>query len=641
MIRNVYPFSAIVGQEQVKKALIYNMINPSVGGILLCGQKGTAKSTLVRGLAEISNQKIVELPLNVTEDMLVGSIDFEKAVKNGVRAFSQGILAKADGNILYADEVNLLPDSIVSTLICTAAEGENHVEREGISYVHSSRFVLIGTMNPEEGRLRPQFLDRFGLYVNVKSEEDLDKRSEIIRRRMEYEKNPTKFCEQWQKENKIIAEKIKAAKELIPSVTVDDDIRSLAARYAMTAGSQGNRCEIILIHTAKAVATWDGRDYITADDLKEAAFYVLPHRKNQDQEETEPPQNNSTKQNNSENESSSQEEQNTEENLKNKETELPSLKEQEGNDGESFDMPPPESDSETSIEEQKIKGEVISLISALPTLPRDRVFRQGSGRRAKTKSGSNKGRYAAYTPVLSPKSRDLAIDATLRAAAPYQKSRDHSESAVALIKSDLRYKVRESHVGATIVFAVDASGSMGAKKRMKVTKETILSMLMDSYQKRDKIGLISFRNKKAETLLEITNSVELAQKQLQNMSTGGKTPLAAGLYQAWQLLKARKLKDPEILPMLVLVTDGRANCPLLSDDPVDDALKIAERIRNDGIHAVVIDTEKEFISLHIAKQIAQSMGADYYKVDELHKESLKSIVHSHSQIIGSKEGING
>ncbi len=640
MIRNAYPFSAVVGQEQVKKALIYNMINPSIGGILLCGQKGTAKSTLVRGLAEICDQKTVELPLNITEDMLVGSIDFEKAVKDGTKVFSEGILAKADGNILYADEVNLLPDSIVSTLICTAQYGENHVEREGISFTHSSRFVLIGTMNPEEGRLRPQFLDRFGLYVNVNGEEDLDKRSEIIHRRMEYEKNPKKFCEKWQKENKIIFDKIKNAKERILSVTVDANIRTLAAQYALTSGSQGNRCEIILIHTAKAVAVWGGRDYITANDLKEAAFYVLPHRKKQE-EETESPENNSSNQNDNKKENSAQKKQNQEENPKSQDRELPSLKEQHGNDGESFETPPLENDTETLAEEQQVKGEVISLISALPALPKDRVFRQGSGRRAKTKSGSNKGRYAAYTPLLSPKSRDLAIDATLRAAAPYQKSRNHNQSAVALTNSDLRYKVRESHVGATIVFVVDASGSMGAKKRMKVTKETILSMLMDSYQKRDKIGLVSFRNKKAQTLLEITNSVELAQKQLQNMSTGGKTPLASGLYQAWQLLKARKLKDPEILPMIVLVTDGRANSPLLSNDPIDDALKMAQCIHNDGIHGVVIDTEKEFVSLHIAKQIAQSMGADYYKVDELHKESLQSIVHSYSQLIGSKESIYG
>ena len=632
MISNIYPFSAVVGQEKVKKALIYNLINPQIGGVLLCGQKGTAKSTLVRSLAEISNKKIVELPLNVTEDMLVGSIDFEKAVKNGKKVFSEGILAKADKNILYADEVNLLPDGIISTLICTAAEGENHVEREGISYVHSSSFVLIGTMNPEEGKLRPQFLDRFGLYVNVNGEEDLDKRTEIIYRRMEYEKNPILFSKKYEKQTLEIAEKIKRAKELLPNIKADENIRRLASQYAITAGCQGNRCEIILIQTAKSVASWDNREYITADDLKEAAFYVLPHRKNEDAENN---QDNSQKQNNSSDEN--KESDSSKETSDNNDNEMPSLEENEGNDGESFEMPAPEENTKSPTEEQTVAGDIFSVISALPELPRDRVFRQGSGRRAKTKSGSNKGRYASYTSVLSKKSRDLAIDATLRAAAPYQKYRDHSISAVSLTKSDLRYKIRESHVGATIVFAVDASGSMGAKKRMKVTKETIISMLMDSYQKRDKIGLVAFKGKNAEALLEITNSVELAQKQLQNMSTGGKTPLASGIFKSWQLLKAAKLKDPEILPMLVLVTDGRANCPLLTDDPVEDALKVAENIRNEGIHAVVIDTEKEFISLHIAKQIADKMGADYYKVDELHKEGLKNIVHCHSQIIGSKE----
>ena len=636
MISNIYPFSAVVGQETAKKALIYNLINPQIGGVLLCGQKGTAKSTLVRSLAGISNKKIIELPLNVTEDMLVGSIDFEKAVKNGEKVFSEGILAKADGNILYADEVNLLPDGIISTLICTAAEGENHVEREGISYVHSSSFVLIGTMNPEEGKLRPQFLDRFGLYVNVNGEENLDKRTEIIHRRIEYEKNPILFSQKYEKQTLEIAEKIKQAKEILPKIKADENIRRLASQYALTAGCQGNRCEIILIQTAKSIASWDNREYITAEDLKNAAFYVLPHRKN---EYSESNQENSQKQNS--NSSDENKGRDASKETTNNDNEMPDLEENEGNDGETFEIPAPEESTKSSAEEQTVTGDIFSVISAIPELPRDRVFREGSGRRAKTKSGSNKGRYAAYTSLLSKKSRDLAIDATLRAAAPYQKYRDHSMSAVSLTKSDLRYKIRESHVGATIVFAVDASGSMGAKKRMKVTKETIISMLMDSYQKRDKIGLVAFKGKDAEALLEITNSVELAQKQLQNMSTGGKTPLAAGLFKSWQILKAAKLKDSEILPMLVLVTDGRANFPLLTDDPVEDALKVAESIRNEGIHAVVIDTEKEFISLHIAKQIADKMGADYYKVDELHKEGLKNIVHSHSIIIGSKEHTYG
>jgi magnesium chelatase subunit D len=625
-----YPFAAIVGQERVKMALLYNLIEPRIGGVLLCGEKGTAKSTIVRGMAALTDQSVVDLPLSITEDMLVGAIDFERAVKEGKKEFSGGLLQRAHENILYVDEVNLLPDGIVSTLICAAASGENLVEREGISYRHACRFVLIGTMNPEEGKLRPQFLDRFGLYADVVGEPDLELRTEIIRRRMEYERDPASFCQSWKAAGEELRRRLVRARELVEQVEADASIRTLAGKYALQAGTEGNRCEVVLIRTAAAVAAWNGRDYITTDDLKEAAVYVLPHRQRreppppQEQPPGEPecseePLDDQTPE--SSGEQNSEPEQNYEE--------------QDGNDGEEIDTPPPVmNENGGSEEEQLVEGEEISILSVLPAIPRDRVLRQGSGRRSKTKSGTNKGRYAGFTDHPTPRQHDLALDATLRVAAPYQRSRDHSQCAVALTDSDLRYKVRENHVGATIVFVVDASGSMGAQKRMKAAKEAILSMLLDSYQKRDKIGLVAFRKDGAETLLDITASVDLAQKKLQQLPTGGRTPLAAGLYQSWQLLKARRLKDPEMLPMLVLVTDGRANKTLWTEDPVADALRAAELICQEGIHAIVIDTEKDFISLHIAEQLAKTMGAVYYKVDELKAEQLKTIVKSRTSLVG-------
>lgn len=621
-----YPFAAIVGQEQVKNALIYNLIDPRIGGVLLCGEKGTAKSTIIRGLAALTCQQVIDLPLNITEDMLVGAIDFEKAVHDGVRAFSGGVLEKADGNILYVDEVNLLSDSIVSTLICAAASGENLVEREGISHHHSCNFILIGTMNPEEGKLRPQFLDRFGLYVDVTGEKDVAVRSKIIRRRMEYERDPAAFASRWEKETKQLQSKIERARRLVSEMTVEPAIRSLAAKYALQAGCEGNRCEIILTRTAGAVAAWNGKDYISAEDMKKAAIYVLPHRRKREQ----PPE---------EQEAKPRDDKESEEKKDSRqpdshENPLPQMQQQEGNDGQEIDTPPPQQSDGTAPEEQLVEGQEFHLISALPAIPRDRLFRQGSGRRSKTKSGTNKGRYAGFTQSPKPHQKDLALDATLRAAAPYQRFRDHDQCAVALTDSDLRYKVRENHVGATIVFVVDASGSMGARKRMKETKEAILSMLLDSYQKRDKIGLVAFRKDSAETLLDITASVDLAQKKLQALPTGGRTPLASGLYQAWQLLRARKLKDPDMLPMVVLVTDGRANRPLWTEDAVADAVKAAELIHRDGIHGVVIDTEKDFISLHIAQQIAQAMHGTYHKVDDLKAQQLRSIVKERTNQIG-------
>lgn len=638
MVDTRYPFAAIVGQAQVKNALIYNLINPKIGGVLLCGEKGTAKSTIVRGLAALTNQQVVDLPLNITEDMLVGSIDFERAVHDGIRSFSDGVLSRADGNILYVDEVNLLPDSIVSTLICAAANEENLVEREGISHRHSCKFVLVGTMNPEEGKLRPQFLDRFGLYVDVVGEQDLAVRTQIIRNRMEYERDPAAFCEKWLQETQQLQHKIQQAKQLLDSISIEPAIRTLAAKYARQANCEGNRCELVLVQTAAAVAAWNGREYIKADDMKEAAIYVLPHRRKENQPQEEPPKNDerqNQKPEGNQDDSSNNKPDHTD-NLADSRQESPQMEEQDGNDGDEMDVPPPGQTEGESPEEQLIEGEEVHLISALPTIPRDRLFRQGSGRRSKTKSGTSKGRYAGFTQTPKPHQKDLALDATLRAAAPYQKSRNHDLCAVALTDSDLRYKVRENHVGATIVFVVDASGSMGARKRMKETKEAILSMLLDSYQKRDKIGLVAFRRDGAQTLLDITASVDLAEKKLQSLPTGGRTPLAAGLYQAWQLLRARKLKDPDMLPMIVLVTDGRANRSLWTEDPVADALKAAALIQQDGIHSVVIDTEKEFISLHIAQQVAEVMKATYHKVDELKAQQLQSIVKSRTTHIGSE-----
>lgn len=626
-----YPFAAVAGQERVKKALLYALIDPRVGGVLLCGEKGTAKSTMVRALADLTDKQVVELPLNITEDMLVGAIDFEKAVQTGARAFSGGVLERADGNILYVDEVNLLPDSVVSTLICTAASGENLVEREGVSHRHSSRFLIIGSMNPEEGKLRPQFLDRFGLYAEVAGEQDAERRAEIIRRRMEYERDPAVFRRKWAEETEVLRQRLSRARTAAAHMIPTDAVCTLAARYAQQAGAEGNRCEMILLRTAGAAAAWAGRDYIAPEDLKEAAFYVLPHRRRQ---EERPP----------EEESSPEEPRKQEEppsqpppdgnSQPDEPPPPPEVEEQEGESGQEANLPPLQSAEGTAPEEQLVEAEEVSLLSVLPPLPRDRLFRMGSGRRSKTKSGANKGRYAAFTQHPTPRQHDLALDATLRAAAPYQKFRDHTQCAVALTESDLRYKVRENHVGATIVFVVDASGSMGAGQRMKAAKEAILSMLLDSYQKRDRIGLVAFRKEGAQTLLDITASVDLAERKLQSLPTGGRTPLAAGLYQAWQLLRARRLKDPELLPMVVLVTDGRANRSLWTEDPAEDAVKAAELLRQDHIHAVVIDTERDFISLHIAQQIAQAMDAAYYKVDHIRGGDLRAIVRHRSILAG-------
>lgn len=274
-----FPFTAILGQERMKEALLLNLVNPALGGVLIRGQKGTAKSTAVRALSDLMpGAKIVELPMNATEDRVAGTLDVEYAIKTGEKKFEPGILAQADKHILYVDEINLLDDYIVNLLLDAAAMGVNTVEREGISYSHPARFSLVGTMNPEEGSLRPQLLDRFGLVVDVAAETDAEIRAEIIENRLAYEENPQKFCRKYSKKQKELAERIKSARALLPEVMVSHEIVLQAAEIGIAMETEGHRADISMIKTARTLAAFDGRTEVAAADLKTAALYTLPHR---------------------------------------------------------------------------------------------------------------------------------------------------------------------------------------------------------------------------------------------------------------------------------------------------------------------------------------------------------------------------
>lgn len=639
---NYYPFTAIVGQEQVKEALLLNAVNKRIGGVLLCGEKGTAKSTIVRAFGDIAKKVVVTLPLNATEDMVVGSIDFEKAVLYGKRAFQEGILKKADQNILYVDEINLLSDSLASIIVETMALGENRVEREGISYVHNSQFLLIGTMNPEEGGLRPQLLDKFGLYVEVAGEQDVLCRAEIIRRRLAYERDTELFCRAYQEQEEKLRIRLINARNLLTKIVIDDQIRQFICQYVIAANTQGNRCELILTETAMALAAWHGRSYLTTEDVKRAAYYVLPHRRKESQKENS----NST-------DSSKELQKEESEKSKEQKEEQQSLKDQESELSSSNDDTQREETEECLVESEKSKGcgkeqkpsesvwdEVVTgdftySVVELPMGHKDRVMRKGSGHRKKTISATNRGRYQNFVFSKTKEQRDLALDATLRAAASNQYQREKNGCAITIEKSDFRYQKKESRVGATIVFVVDASGSMNAEKRMKATKEAILSMLLDSYQKRDKVGLIAFRKKEAKVLLPITTSVDLAKKALQELPTGGRTPLCSGIYTAWQQIIARKRKDSHMLPLIVLITDGRSNVPFWTEDAVEDSQKAAKMVAASKIPMIVIDTEQGFLTFELAKQIALYANGTYFKVGELKTKELCDIVKDYrSQILG-------
>ncbi|MCX7911402.1 MAG: VWA domain-containing protein [Dehalococcoidales bacterium] len=623
---HVFPFTAIVGQERVKTALILSVINPRVGGVLISGGNGTAKSTLVRGLADIvDDMKIVNLPLNITEDRLVGGLDFEGTINHGRKCHEPGLLQRAHGNILYIDEVNLLNPHIADLVLDVAASGINIVEREGVTLCHRSRFILIATMNPEEGHLRPQLLDRFGLSVTAYPEAEEAKRAEIIRRRLEFERDPVAFRQKWLKESRSTAQKILRARETLREVNTSGEILALAAATARGARCAGHRAEITIIETAKALAAFKGRGEVTTEEIEEAAGYVLPHRARE-------PLSGRRKQeveNGSDGPPENAREGNVvhlgyQDNLPQKEPEQ--------------DIPPffPAGTQHGKAGQEKVEAPALGLSLRIEGgYPRKARRFTSSGRQEKSRANVPQGRYVSFR-IPRGKVNDLALDATLRAAALFQKMRRRTDGLTIVIEpQDIREKVREQHTSTFVLFVVDASGSMGARRRMGAVKGTVISMLRDMYLRRNQVGVIAFRRDSAIKLLEATRSVELAERCLKDLPTGGRTPLAAGLRMAYVEMKLARTRDPDILPYLVLVSDGRANVPLFSRDSLADALEIASRIRAEGIRSLVLDTEEGAVRLGIAKTIAEVLDARYVRLDEI--SPRKVLVNVESLMTSTKQ----
>ncbi|PKM60543.1 MAG: magnesium chelatase [Firmicutes bacterium HGW-Firmicutes-4] len=642
-----FPFAAVMGQEMVKKALILNLINPQIGGVLLAGEKGTAKSTLVRNLGQIaSNMEVVDLPLNATEDRVIGSIDIEKTISQGKRAFGSGILKKADGNILYIDEVNLLSEHIVNSILEVAASGVNHIEREGISIEHLSRFVLIGTMNPEEGFLRSQFLDRFGLYVAVEGSKNPVERKEIVKRRLAFEHNTAGFIKVWEGDTEMLKNQIQEARKNLAAVKISETVFMLTADIVNKAYCAGNRAELVMIETARALAALAGRQNVNIDDIKEAAELALPHRKREKPNDPQEPQpddqsDEAPEEQSAENQQDDQEDEQSDVGDDSEDQSQPAASEYpetgddetDDNDTDDADKEKPEPLEQPDLNELLDQIDAIGrtfMIKNLNIKAVDRKKRKGEGKRIKTKTDAKKGQ---YIKSASPRNKinDLAFDATLRAAAPYQRVREDNGLALIIKTEDLREKLREKRTGSTIVFVVDASGSMGAKKRMETVKGAVVSLLTDAYQKRDRVGLVSFRKKDAKVLLNITRSVDMAQKCLRDLPTGGKTPLAAGLLKGYQVIKNEQRKNQDLLPILVLVSDGRTNAAIMAGNPFTEALEMGRRIAGEGIQTIVVDTEVDFIKLGLAKQLAAAMGARYYRIEDLEADVLAEAVRDLSK----------
>lgn len=628
--RYVFPFPAVLGQDRVKKALLLNVVNPLVGGVLISGEKGTAKSTLVRGLAALTaDMEVVELPLNVTEDRLVGSIDLERAIKYGKKSFEPGILKKAHGNILYVDEVNLLSEHIVNCLLEVSASGVNVVEREGISCSHPSRFVLAGTMNPEEGKLRPQFLDRFGLFTEASGTKDLHERMEIIKRRLEYEKDPVKFIKRWEQESCRLKNNILKAREAVGRCRVSEEALKLAAEISAEANCEGQRAELVIAEAARALAALSERIDVTPEDIKEAAELALPHRLRA-APGSENAASGERKRDGENNDSQGTDKGPDRERCEGEDAERQADREQSaqresrrrdaGDDGGG----PEEKGGRGADDNIEEPGEVLP-VKPFPAERNGLKIRKGNGKRSRVRTDSLQGRYVKYG-FPKGKAADIAFDATFRAAAPFQNARERKGLAIVIHSCDLREKVRERRTGCAILFVVDASGSMGANRRMRAVKGAILSLLNDAYQKRDRVGLIAFRKDSAELILGITRSVDLAHKKLKELPTGGRTPMAAGLRMGHEMIKAVKVRDPDMVPVLILISDGRSNVSLNGENPMAASITAASGIAAEGIKALVIDAECDFIRLGLAERIAEAMKADYYKLEELEAGRIVSAV---------------
>ncbi|MFF1723089.1 putative cobaltochelatase [Streptomyces sviceus] len=658
-----FPFTAVVGQDDLRLALLLNAVSPAVGGVLVRGEKGTAKSTAVRALSALLPEvavvpgcrfscdparpdaecpdgphepgngsarpaRMVELPVGASEDRLVGALDIERALAEGVKAFEPGLLADAHRGILYVDEVNLLHDHLVDLLLDAAAMGASYVEREGVSVRHASKFLLVGTMNPEEGELRPQLLDRFGLTVEVAASREPDQRVEVVRRRLAYDDDPAGFATRWADEEAAVRQRIVAARELLPSVRLGDGaLRQIAATCAAFE-VDGMRADIVMARTATALAAWAGRTEVIAEDVRQAALLALPHRRRRnpfDAPGLDEDKLDETLEEFSGSEGSGDDDEPDPDGPGGGGGQPPSGPQDEGPqaDGGSGGQPEagdggePQASGAGSGEQAAARASepFRTKVLSVPGLGEGAAGRRS---RARTEHGRTTGARRPRGALTK-----LHLAATVQAAAPHQRARGRSGPGLVVRRDDLRQATREGREGNLVLFVVDASGSMAARQRMSAVKGAVLSLLLDAYQRRDKVGLVTFRGSAAEVALPPTSSVDAAAARLETLPTGGRTPLAAGLLRAHEVLRVERLRDPARRALVVVVTDGRATG---GPEPVALAGRAARLFAAEGVASVVVDCESGPVRLGLAGQLAGELGGTAVTLDELRADSIAGLV---------------
>ena len=617
-----FPLTAIVGQESVKRALMAALVNPRAGGLLISGTRGTAKSVLVRAATPFTQTgRIVELPLGASEDMVFGTIDVEAALQHGTRRLRRGILHRARNTVLYMDEVNLLREDLLAAVLRCAADGLLRLERDGLSYTEAISYTPIGTMDPAEGALRLALLDSFGMFAAMDEEQDAGLRREIVARVLAYERDPLAFCSAYAAQEAELLEQIRNARNRLPAVEAPSAILHFAAACVLRARCAGNHAEIYLIEAARALAALAGRDYVLPADVEEAAVFVLVHRMSRSREEEQPhvPQENPSPQENREGDDLP-------------DVSAPSSAEAGSGAGASETQQEGEvagasSEEMPSADDERVAAPLENIMASLSLLHmKMRVQGGKSGRRDIVQLRTAGGRCLRTELSHGDAHPDLALAATLRAAAPHQRRRRGTQ-AVVIRAEDVRVWVRAQRSAANILFLVDASGSMGARERMRTVKGAILALLQEAYQKRDRVGLIAFRRERAETLLPMTRSVELAEKLLRDLPTGGRTPLAEGLAHAWKTVRELEHRGAE-KTVLILITDGRTNPVRNGGDAVQRALRAAEELAGTDALTLVLDTERAMPRVGIAPEIARRMRARYYTLEQLTAEGVLEIVRT-------------
>jgi magnesium chelatase subunit D len=665
-----FPLSAMVGQQKMQLALILNAIDPLIGGVLICGRRGTGKSTAVRALTRllpaitgvsdcpyfcdpalphamcdscrIRHERkemlpvarraapLVTLPLNASEDRVAGSFDLAAALESGGHHFAPGLLAAAHRGVLYIDEINLLNDHIADLLLDAAALGINRVERDSISLSHPARFVLIGTMNPEEGALRPQLLDRIGLYVESEDLRDPAARALVVDRRLAYDADPGGFCTAWAQAEYALCERIQRARESLPAVHIAAYFRQVVAFLVdRELHAEGHRGDIVVTRTARALAAWAGRSEVQREDIEQAVALALPHRARAGR--AMGPQ------------------------LARTLERLPAVggettpREIAVIDDADVEERGKEREGPAGLTRHLRSDEGIVQVLQMLTIPRDRLLRREAGRRFVSPTSRHSGRFTRSRqaqPVT-----DLALAATLRAAAPHQRGRGRRRGGrIELRTADLRQKVRERKTRSLLILVIDGSDSVMARQLMPRTRSVLLALLQNAYEKRDRVAMLVFRFAQGRVVLPPTRNFARARRCVDDLYVGGCTPLATGLLEGLRLAESERLRDPTTRPVLIVLTDGLANIDLSGnmrrDTPRRDALNIAQEIARRQIPTIMIDTNPNAEIVNDAgekvaspgPELAQALNADYfqycspYEAALLRREQPCALQHAHAAL---------